>query len=65
MILALALSFLMTRHDNGVLFRRMFLIIGITALLRPLTFTMTSLPDPSPHNPCRTYLFRFRLFVHP
>lgn len=47
--------FLLNQHDDLVLLRRVLLMLGVTALLRPLIFCMTSLPDPSRWNPHRSY----------
>ncbi|KAK8829020.1 hypothetical protein WA538_001020, partial [Blastocystis sp. DL] len=37
---------LLTLGDHLLIFRRIILMLGVTALLRPLIFCMTSLPDP-------------------
>ncbi|KAK8820765.1 hypothetical protein WA556_005082 [Blastocystis sp. ATCC 50177/Nand II] len=49
-----ALFFLLRQHDNLLLLRRVFFMLGLTALLRPMIFCMTSLPDPSHWNPNRS-----------
>ncbi|KNB44445.1 wd40 repeat-containing protein [Blastocystis sp. subtype 4] len=46
---------LLCHGDHFLLFRRIMLMLGITALLRPLIFTMTSLPDPCEWGHIQTY----------
>lgn len=56
MSLVLSAAFLViNNNDDFLLLRRLFFMLGITALLRPCIFCMTSLPDPSEHNPVRSY----------
>lgn len=57
-LLISAILLMLNQHDNLVIFRQMVVIVGITALLRPIIFCMTSLPDPSPHNPARLYPYK-------
>mgnify|MGYP000727639591 CR=1 FL=1 len=46
---------LLTLGDHLLIFRRIVLMLGITALLRPLIFCMTSLPDPCEWGHIKTY----------
>ena len=58
-----ALFLMINNNDDFLLLRRILFMLGITALLRPFIFCMTSLPDPSEYNPSRSYLFLLFLYL--